>query len=158
MVTLRRVFVGLVVLVVAIQCIPMSYTNPPVTDPVVFTDPNAEAIARKACFDCHSNHTEWPWYARIAPVSWYVTHHVNEGRSRLNFSDVAATLAQPREGGPDADEPVTTASLAEEAAKNINEGDMPPAYYTLIHTNAVLTATEKSTLIAGIKEALANHK
>lgn len=157
MFTLRRIIVGLVVLVAAIQFIPVNYTNPPAPDPVVFTDPQAEQIARRACFDCHSNETVWPWYARVAPVSWYVLHHVDEGRGRLNFSDVAATLAQKREFGPDAGEPVTAADLVEEAAETITEGEMPPSYYTLMHADAKLTATEKATLIAGIRDALANR-
>ena len=158
MFTLRRVMIGLVVLIAAIQFIPVSYTNPPAADPVVFTDPKAEQIAKKACYDCHSNETVWPWYSKVAPFSWYVLNHVAEGRSRLNFSDVAATLAQTREFGPEAGEPVTAADLTEEAADTINEGEMPPAYYTLIHADAKLTAEEKSVLIAGINDALLNQK
>jgi hypothetical protein len=119
-------------------------------------DPNAEAIARRACYDCHSNQTVWPWYAYIAPFSWYTINHVAEGRAQLNFSDVAATLTQARAGDEDGEQ-TTAAELAEESAETINKNEMPPSYYTLVHTDAILSAADKEALIAGINQALANH-
>ena len=158
MFTARRLIVGFIVLIALIQFVPTQHSNPPAADPVVFADPNAEAIAKRACYDCHSNQTVWPWYSYIAPFSWYSVNHVEEGRARLNFSDVAATLAQPRRGrGDEADEQTTVAELAEESAETINKNEMPPSYYTLIHTDAILSATDKEALIAGINQALANH-
>jgi hypothetical protein len=158
MFTARRLIVGFIVLIALIQFVPVQHSNPPAADPVVFADANAEAIARRACYDCHSNQTVWPWYAYVAPFSWYSVNHVAEGRAQLNFSDVAATLAQPRrgEGGEDGEQ-TSTAELTEESAETINKNEMPPAYYTLIHTDAILSATDKATLIAGINQALANH-
>jgi hypothetical protein len=156
MFTVRRLIVGFIVLIALIQFIPTQHSNPPAADPVVFADPNAEAIARRACYDCHSNQTVWPWYAYIAPFSWYTINHVAEGRAQLNFSDVAATLTQARAGDEDGEQ-TTMAELAEESAETINKNEMPPAYYTLIHTDALLSAADKATLIAGINQALANH-
>jgi hypothetical protein len=156
MFTVRRLIVGFIVLIALIQFIPTQHSNPPAADPVVFADPNAEAIARRACYDCHSNQTVWPWYAYIAPFSWYTINHVAEGRAQLNFSDVAATLTQARAGDEDGEQ-TSTAELAEESAETINKNEMPPAYYTLIHTDALLSAADKATLIAGINQALANH-
>lgn len=156
MFTVRRLIVGFIVLIALIQFVPTQHSNPPTADPVVFTDPNAEAIARRACYDCHSNQTVWPWYAYIAPFSWYSVNHVAEGRAQLNFSDVTATLTQARAGDEDGEQ-TSTAELAEESAETINKNEMPPAYYTLIHKDALLSAADKATLIAGINQALANH-
>lgn len=158
MFTARRLIVGFIVLIALVQFIPVQHSNPKAADPVVFADPNAEAIAKRSCYDCHSNQTTWPWYSYVAPFSWYTINHVEEGRSRLNFSDVAATLAQPQrgEGGESGEQP-TTADLAEHAAKTINNGEMPPSYYTLIHKDAILSAADKATLIAGINQALTSH-
>ena len=158
MFTVRRFIVGFIVLVAAIQFVPVQHSNPPAADPVVFADPNAEAIAKRSCYDCHSNQTTWPWYSYVAPFSWYTINHVEEGRSRLNFSDVAGTLAQPRrERGGEGGEQQTTADLAEHSAETIDRGSMPPSYYTLIHKDAILSAADKATLIAGINQALTSH-
>ena len=158
MFTARRLIVGFIVLIALIQFIPVQHSNPPAADPVVFADPKAEAIAKRACYDCHSNQTTWPWYSYVAPFSWYTINHVEEGRSRLNFSDVAGTLAQPRRGeGGEGGEQTTVAELAEHSAETIDRGSMPPSYYTLIHKDAILSAADKATLIAGINQALASH-
>ena len=158
MFTPRRLIVGFIVLIALIQFVPVQHSNPPAADPVVFADPKAEAIAKRACYDCHSNQTTWPWYSYIAPFSWYTINHVEEGRARLNFSDVAATLAQPRrERGGEGGEQQTTADLAEHSAETIDRGSMPPSYYTLIHKDAILSAADKEALIAGINQALASH-
>ena len=156
MVTVRRLIVGFIGLIALIQFVPVQHSNPPAADPVVFADPNAEAIAKRACYDCHSNQTTWPWYSYVAPLSWYSINHVEEGRAQLNFSDVAATLTNARESD-DAGEQTTVAELAEESAETINKNEMPPSYYTLIHTDAILSATDKEALIAGINQALASH-
>ena len=119
---------------------PVQRTNPVAPDPVVFADPQAEAIARRTCYDCHSNQTIWPWYAYVAPVSWYVVNHVEEGRTAFNFSDVAGTLANPHahhHPGEDSNAPATVDTLIDHAVDHINEGEMPPSYYTLIHRDAV---------------------
>jgi len=158
MFTFRRLIVGFIVLIAAIQFVPTQHSNPPAADPVVFADPNAEAIAKRSCYDCHSNQTTWPWYSYVAPFSWYTINHVEEGRARLNFEDVAATLAQPRRGeGGEGGEQTTVAELAENSAETINNGEMPPSYYTLIHKDAILSAADKEALIAGINQALASH-
>ncbi|RLT22486.1 MAG: hypothetical protein DWI30_05945 [Chloroflexi bacterium] len=156
MVTVRRLIVGFIGLIALIQFVPVQHSNPPAADPVVFADPNAEAIAKRACYDCHSNQTTWPWYSYVAPLSWYSINHVEEGRAQLNFSDVAATLTNAREGG-EGGEQTTVAELAEESAETINNGEMPPSYYTLIHTDAILSAADKEALIAGINQALMSH-
>jgi hypothetical protein len=158
MMNARRVLMGLIMVLALIQFVPVTRSNPPVVDGIVFTDPNALAIAQKACFDCHSNETVWPWYAYVAPFSWWTINHVNEGRATLNFSDIAGTIAHStHHHDADDEDPITGATLAEHSAEHIEEGEMPPAYYTLIHSDAKLTDAEKQTLITGITQALANR-
>jgi hypothetical protein len=126
------VLVGLVA-VIAIQFVPVQRTNPPVVSEPNWDSPQTRALMERACFDCHSNQTRWPAYAYVAPVSWLVAEHVNEGRATLNFSDWA------RSGNE-----------GEEMIESIQRGEMPMKNYVLLHPEANLTATEQQQLIAGI--------
>jgi len=128
-----------VVLFIVIQFIPYgrsSHSNPTATNPFQWADPQAEAIAKGSCYDCHSNETEWWWATNIAPFSWLVQRDVDEGRKNMNFSEFA--------GGPS----------AEEFAEVVNGGEMPPFQYTIIHRDAKLTDAEKQVLIAGYTAGL----
>jgi hypothetical protein len=125
--------IGLALLLL-IQLIPYGrqHTNPPVTAEPTWPDPAVRALAVRACFDCHSNESVWPWYSNIAPVSWLVQSHVEEARSILNFSTWS-----PGQG-------------AGEAAEVILEGEMPPAYYRLMHATARLSPAEAAQLAEGL--------
>ena len=83
---LKKGLLGLVVALVAIQLVPVDRTSPPVTADIA-APANVRAVLKRACYDCHSNETTWPWYSRVAPVSWLVARDVREGRKELNFSD-----------------------------------------------------------------------
>lgn len=121
-----------------IQIVPYgrNYTNPPVVHEPSWDNPSTRALAKRACFDCHSNETVWPWYSRIAPVSWLVRHDVNEGRGELNFSD---WLNGGREG-----------ERADKIRKAIGTGEMPPLAYRVAHPEARLSDAEKQQLIDGL--------
>ncbi|HXJ16257.1 MAG TPA: heme-binding domain-containing protein, partial [Candidatus Polarisedimenticolia bacterium] len=84
-------------------------------------------IVGRACNDCHSNRTVWPWYSEIAPVSWFVVHHVNEGRRELNFSEWSVYDAK------------RVGKLRKEICDEVSEGEMPGFVYTLMHREAKLT-------------------
>jgi hypothetical protein len=71
---------------IGIQFIPVPRTNPPVTSELQWDSPAIKELVRRACYDCHSNETVWPWYSYIAPMSWLVTHDVSEARRHMNFS------------------------------------------------------------------------
>ena len=90
--------VGLIVIGLVIQLIPYghNHTNPPVVQEPSWNRPETRAIVKRACFDCHSNETVWPWYSNVAPVSWLIYRDVAEGRQHLNFSewDVHPTLPE----------------------------------------------------------------
>jgi len=139
------VIVAGVVLFALIQLIPtgVSYTNPPMVAEPNWDSPQTRALAQRACFDCHSNETTWPWYSKVAPVSWLVAKDVNEGRRKLNFSDWGQSGQSRGDEDP-----------ADEITRNIENGQMPPWYYTLLHPGARLSAEEKQQLIDGFKATL----
>lgn len=118
-----------------IQLIPYGHqhTNPSIVQEPQWDTPQTRELAKRACFDCHSNETIWPWYSNIAPVSWLVQHDVEEGRQYLNFSDWGKT----REKG--------------EIPEAVQEGYMPPAKFLTLHPEARLTETEKQELIKGFQ-------
>jgi hypothetical protein len=129
-----------VALLVLIQLIPYGRNH---TNPAVVREPNWDSaqtrdLAKRACFDCHSNETTWPWYSNIAPVSWLIQKDVNEGRDRLNFSEWQNSFFN--EPG--------------ELQANIAEGEMPPGLFLLIHPSARLSAAEKQQLIDGLNATL----
>ena len=87
----RRIFIGGIVVFLGMQFFNPSLKNPPVIPghDLMATNPPPPAVARllrEACYDCHSQETRWPWYAHVAPVSWWVVSHINEGREDLDFS------------------------------------------------------------------------
>jgi len=143
----KRFFVGLgsLVLVVIllgllIQLVPFGkdHTNPPVVAEPAWDSPQTRALAQRACFDCHSNETVWPWYSRIAPVSWLVMRDVQEGREKLNFSEWGQRRMRD----------------ADEAGEAVREGEMPMPIYLLQHPEARLSATEKEALASGLDRTL----
>jgi mono/diheme cytochrome c family protein len=148
--TLRMVLIGLGLLVaafVAMQLLPvwLLQTNPPVLAEPKWDSPATRALAQRACFDCHSNETSWPLYARLAPVSWLVTLDVIRGRGHLNFSEWGLARGEGREGGERG---------GREFGELIASGAMPPSSYVLTHPNARLTEAEQQQLIDGLTASL----
>lgn len=126
--------IGLVIIFIGFQLIPLSRTNPPVTREVKWNSPETQALAQRACFDCHSNQTTWPWDSYIAPSSFLIINHVNEGRRRLNFSEWDK---------PNSD--------FEEVSRTIRNGEMPMWDYVLMHPEAKLTPAETQQLLDGLQ-------
>ena len=108
------------------------HSNPPITQKVNWDSPKTEALFNRVCADCHSHQTNWPWYSYVAPVSFVINHHVNEGREHFNIS--AGVLDE-----------------AHEAAEEYEEGEMPEGGYVNFHPEANLSPEEKAQLIAGLK-------
>lgn len=134
--TALMIFGGALLLFGLIQLVSYGrdHTNPPVVQEPAWSSPEVRALAQRACFDCHSNETVYPWYSNIAPVSWLVQHDVEEGRSKLNFSD----WERSREDG-------------DEMAEAIEKGEMPMPIYLIQHPEARLTPAETATLIEGLR-------
>lgn len=130
---LRWVVLGVVVIFVAIQFVPVDRSNPPVTAEVP-APPEARAVLRRACYDCHSNETVWPWYSRVAPVSWLLARDVLKGRDELNFStwDQYSVKEQVKK--------------LKKSWEEATEGEMPPWFYQPVHRDAVLSAEDKAVL------------
>ncbi len=137
----------LIVVFGAIQLVPVNRHNPPVKREVIWDAPETEALARQACFDCHSNQTAWPWYARIAPSSWIIWYDVSEGREKMDFSDWDRFV---RADEVDPDDPFPPKTLSERIAEEVRSGRMPPGTYRLMHSAARLSDAEKEALIAGL--------
>ncbi|HKV56068.1 MAG TPA: heme-binding domain-containing protein [Candidatus Binataceae bacterium] len=133
---LYRALIGVSVLFLAAQLIPVPRDNP---SPRGAPDAPAAvaSILRRACYDCHSNQTRWPWYSAIAPVSWVVSRHVREARERLNFSQWADYASDPE----------TAAQKLREIANLVQSGKMPPWYYRMMHQEARLDAGQSATLV-----------
>jgi hypothetical protein len=122
-------------------------TNPPVVAEPSWDSPQTRALAVRACFDCHSNQTVWPFYSRIAPASWLATYDVVEGREHLNFSE---WVSESGEYGEESER----SEAAEESIEVIRSGEMPPRQYLLLHPEAQLTPAEQQALINGLSNSL----
>jgi mono/diheme cytochrome c family protein len=135
---LTVVFAATLGTMVAIQAIPYgrAHSNPPITGEPEWATPRTRELMVRACFGCHSNEVEYPAYASVAPISWVVEAHVAEGREKVNYSEFDS-----RQRG------------ADETIEVIEEGSMPPGYYTQFgrHPEAKLTTAEVAELIAGLK-------
>ena len=128
------VAVGFAVALVGAQLVPVERANPPVRNDV---DAPAEvaAVLRAACYDCHSHETRWPWYSRVAPFSWSIARHVEEGREELNFSDwpVVDFTAQDE--------------LLREVVRELEKDGMPLASYRWGHPEARLSAAQRDLVV-----------
>jgi hypothetical protein len=133
----KVVFIIALVIFVALQFTNPARTNPPVkTDLIAAANPPAPVAAalRAACYDCHSHETKWPWYSRVAPMSWLIAGDVVEGRTNLNLSEWPA------------DDAKRAARRLENMSEQIGNGEMPPKKYTAIHADARLTETQRKEL------------
>lgn len=130
---------GFVVLFITIQLHRPARTNPAVESSRTIEvntqmTPEVAVILRKACNDCHSYETNWPWYSNTAPVSWFLINHVNHGRQHLNFSEWS--LYDDRQA----------AKLLDAMCEWVEKDRMPLSSYTLAHTNARLSTAEKHVI------------
>ncbi len=131
--------VAAVVVMVVIQAIPYgrNHTNPTPTGEPQWANTATRDIIVAACYDCHSDNTKYPTYASIAPISWTVQHHIDEGRGKLNFSEFA-----------------TNKRGFDDVIEVIRNGSMPPGYFTAfgMHPEAKLTKQQVATVIAGLEQ------
>lgn len=138
----RRFLVGAVtvtaLILLAVQFVPVKRQNPPVTTDLV-APAEVKAVLRRACYDCHSHETRWPWYSRMAPVSWWVAAHVEKGRADLNFSQWPVFDLESR------------ALFLRDIEKQIEDGTMPLKSYVLGHPEARLTAGENELILAWVR-------
>jgi hypothetical protein len=138
----KWLLVGFGGILVVAQFVPYGrdHANPPVLAEPAWDDPVARELAVRACFDCHSNQTNWPWYSNVAPMSWLIQRDIDEGREELNWS----------EWGP--------GSEGDESAETVLEGSMPPNSYALLHSEARLTDQEIDSLVAGLQATFGSEE
>lgn len=136
---LLSILAGLAVLLVLVQLLPYgrAHTNPPVLATPTWDSPQTQALFERACADCHSNQTVWPWYSNVAPISWLVQRDVDEGRAKLNVSEWGRGEQE-----------------AGEIREVVYSGEMPPRVYLLTHPEARLSAQEKAALVEGLSASL----
>lgn len=139
---------GLVLIVFAlIQLVPVRRDNPPVVREPVWDTSETRDLAVRACYDCHSNETQWPTYSAIAPVRWVIWYDVIEGREALNFSEWDRHV---RDDFVDPDDPFPPPTLSERIEDEIRAGTMPPGSYRLLNPDARLSEAEREALIEGL--------
>lgn len=149
---IKTVLIAFLVILVVIQFFhPAKNVSAAVQSPndiaVVYNEPaNVRTILNKACKDCHSNNTRYPWYNNIQPVAWWLDHHVKEGKHELNFNEIGSYPLRRQY------------HKFEEIVSQVKEGEMPLSSYTLIHSDAKLTDQEKATLTAWANSIRATMK
>ncbi|MCF8424331.1 MAG: heme-binding domain-containing protein [Bacteroidia bacterium] len=147
--TLKNISIALIFILLMIQSIQIDKTIEPVnpaTDFISVTAANTEVagLLKTACYDCHSNQPTYPWYTNMAPVSWWIKHHINEGSQHLNFS-IWRTYSEKRKN-----------HKLEECIEMIEEGEMPMYSYTLMHKEAKLADSQKLQLVQFFKALKGN--
>ncbi len=129
--------VALVVVFLVAQAVPYGrdHSNPPTNGEPAWATPQTRELVVRACFDCHSNEVDWPWYSNIAPASWAVWQHVHDGRGKVNYQE----WDRPQKEG-------------DESFDEVKKGSMPPSYYTIggLHADAKLTSAELTALLDGL--------
>lgn len=133
-----------VVLLLLMQLVPLNRDNPQVITQVNWDSPQTKELFGRACADCHSNDTTWPWYSRVAPVSFLLVRDVHEGRQHFNISNLAGMDSRRLD------------RLPREIEETVSEGEMPMGIYVMMHPTAGLNTQEKQALIKGLQQTLAN--
>ncbi|MBL4723961.1 MAG: heme-binding domain-containing protein [Lutibacter sp.] len=98
-----------------------------------------KSIIKTSCADCHSNYTKYPWYSEIAPVSWYLAQHVNEGKEHLNFSEWTSYNKDQKK------------HILKDLEEELEGNEMPLRSYLIIHENAKMNKNQYKTLLNWVK-------
>ena len=141
---IKKVLIVLLVVLVIIQFFRIDKINPPVDATinliqVVEVPTTVQEILTSACFDCHSNETAYPWYTNVAPLSWWIKDHIDEGRDELNFSEWGSYSDKRR------------LHKIDELGEMVSEGEMPLKSYVIAHREADLSDAQRNTLLEWIK-------
>lgn len=136
----KRLGVALIVILIGLQFIPVDKSNPPERGAAA-APAEVQALLRRACFDCHSNETVWPWYSQIAPASLLIARDVRKGRKEVNFSTWEKYDEKHK------------ARKLKEIAKEVEKGGMPLFYYSPLHPDAKLTPAERGAIVNWAKQS-----
>jgi len=147
----KKIIIGLIATLVIIQFFRIDKTNP-TSDAtlelfaVEQVPTELERIVKTSCFDCHSNQVTYPWYSNVAPVSWVVKKHINEGRDELNFSEWGSYSIKRK------------LHKLEEIEEMVGDAEMPLPGYLLIHGEARLSKSQQKSLVKWAKELRTGQK
>jgi cytochrome c551/c552 len=137
---LKIIAVGFAVAQIAVQFVPVARVNPTErSQPAAPSE--VQALLQRACYDCHSNETQWPWYSRVAPVSFLIARDVTEGRRELNFS-IWNRYEERRK-----------TRKWKEIAEQVEKGKMPQWYYVSLHPDAKLSAADRELIVKWAKQS-----
>ncbi|MFY1047002.1 heme-binding domain-containing protein [Chryseobacterium sp. GP-SGM7] len=148
---MKKILVILLVAFVIIQFFPIDKTNAPLNPGMDFikiknTKPEIAKLINTSCYDCHSDETKYPWYSSIAPASWWLKNHIDEGRKHLNFS-IFATY-----------EPERQIHKMEECVEMLEKHEMPLESYYIGHQDAKLSDLQRQELIKYFKKEIEETK
>lgn len=144
---IRKIFYGLLAIVVILQFIRPTRNTGEASGPndithVVKVPDAVMTVLKESCYDCHSNHTEYPWYTNVQPVGWWMQHHVDEGKEELNFTEFKTYPLKKQK------------HKLHECEEMVVENEMPLSSYTMIHGEAELNKAELQLLLQWIESAM----
>lgn len=137
---IKKILLALLIVFVAIQFIQPVHNKSEQVLPtdfakVLVVPNNVQTLLQNACYDCHSNNTNYPWYSNIQPMAWLMASHIKNGKAKLNFSDFGNNTTRKQ------------ISKLKEIANQIKDDEMPISSYKVMHKKANLTKEEKSAII-----------
>ncbi|KIA94730.1 MULTISPECIES: heme-binding domain-containing protein [Pedobacter] len=143
---IKKIFLGLLVIFLLMQILQPARNKsaqvmPQDISTLVPVPDDVQGILKKSCYDCHSNNTEYPWYAYVQPLHWYLNSHIRSGKEELNFNEFAGYTLRRRQNKLRAIE------------NSLKDGTMPLSSYIMIHRNAILDPREKSILIKWVQDS-----
>ncbi|MEQ8925863.1 MAG: heme-binding domain-containing protein [Fulvivirga sp.] len=148
--TSTKIIAAIAIILIVIQFFGIDKSaeaSDPQMDILVYENAPTEVkdIMQRACYDCHSYKTKYPWYTNVAPVSWWIAHHIEEGREHMNFAKWGEYTAEKKEHKMD------------EFIEEVEEGEMPLTSYTITHSEAQLTDMEKAVIMEWAKTVMEKY-
>ncbi|PYF74630.1 heme-binding domain-containing protein [Pedobacter nutrimenti] len=148
---IKKILLGLLVILIMIQFIHPARNKsgqgmPNDISKMVAMPGDVRGILKKACYDCHSNNTDYPWYTYIQPMHWFMNYHIQSGKEELNFNEFGAYTPRRQQ------------SKLRSIENSLKDGSMPLSSYTLIHRNAILSEAEKSLIINWVQTSKDSFK
>lgn len=145
----KKILLGLLVLLIFIQFWHPARNKSEQAMPNDITKtvavPNeVQGILEKSCYNCHSNNTDYPWYAYVQPLHWYLDDHIEKGKAELNFNEFNSYSSRRQ------------MNKLRAIGSSLKEGTMPLPSYTLLHSNAILSKKEKALLMSWLEKAKEN--
>lgn len=143
---IKKILLGLLAIIIIIQFFqPARNKNgqamPNDISKIVVVPADVQGILKKACYDCHSNNTAYPWYTSIQPINSFMNNHIQSGKEKLNFNEFGTYTSRRQ------------LSKLRAIENSLKDGTMPLSSYTLIHRNAVLSTMEKSLLVSWLQNS-----